>query len=232
MAGKPFDIYQSRQGYVGVTNETHRALLDALAEGPRPFQDLVKETGKSKPTVSLALKELAGQDLVEEHPAPGDRRRRFYAAKGQRIGSSDVPIPQLRDAVKDYVARTAEPAVPLRALLEALVSAKAKPTVYWDQARALGAALAPQMELGLEGGPWIRLARFLERTGLARPLVIDVEGRRLECELATALQGPAAGLGAALAGLIAGAWASHGWPVVSNAQDGRRLRLWESGTGR
>lgn len=228
MAGKPFDIYQSRQGYVGVTNETHRALLDALAAGPRPFQDLVKETGKSKPTVSLALKELAEQDLVEERPTPGDRRRRFYAARGQRIGSSDVPIPQLRDAVKDYVARTTEPSIPLRSLLEGLVAAKAKPTVYWEQARSIGGALAPQMELGAEGGPWIRLARFLERTGLARPLVIDVERKRLECELSPSLKGPAEGLGPALAGLVDGAWASHGWPSVANAVDGSRLRLWET----
>lgn len=226
--GKPFEIYQPRQGgYLTVSGDTARALLAAVAEGPRSFQDLVAATGKSKPTVSLALKQLAQQGLLEERTDPLDGRRRSYAFTGQRIGSSDLPVPALRDAVRDYVRRTSEPGVPLKILLEALAAAKAADATYWRQAHAVGAALAPLMELQGEGGPWIRAARFLERTGIARPLRIDVEGNRLECELAEGLAGPPRRLAMAVGGLVEGAWQASGRPALGCKVDGRRLAVWE-----
>jgi DNA-binding transcriptional ArsR family regulator len=225
---KPFEIYQpSRGGYLTVSNETHRAILAALGEGPRSFQDLVRAAKKSKPTVSQAIKQLVEQGLLEEHAGVEDRRRRSYAFVGQRIGSSDLPVPALRDAVRDYVRRTSEPSIPLRALLEALASVKAADEVYWMQAHAVGAAMASQMELQGEGGPWARVSHFLERTGIARPLRIDVEANRLDCELSPSLQGPAKRLALAVGGLVEGAWKATGRPSLASKVEDRRLSLWE-----
>lgn len=228
MDGKSFEIYQPRQGgYLTISGETQRALLGATLEGPRSFQDLVRLTRKSKPTVSLAIKQLVEQGLLEERGDPQDKRRRNYAFVGQRIGSSDLPVPALRDAVRDYVRRTSEPMVPLKPLLEALVSVKAADETYWLQAEALGAVLAPQMELGGEGGPWIRLARFLERTGLAKPLRIDVADGRLDCEVDAGVKGPAKRLAMALGGLVQGAWTASGMGRLGHTAEERRLSLWD-----
>lgn len=228
MDGKGFEIYQPRQGgYLSVSSDTQRVLLAATADGPRSFQDLVKATKKSKPTVSLALKQLVEQGLLEERGDPDDKRRRSYVLIGQRIGSSDLPVPALRDAVRDYVRRTTEPSIPLRSLLEALASAKAPDEAYWMQAQALGGVLAPQMELAGEGGPWIRLARFIERTGLGRPLRIDVEAGRIDLEVAESVKGPVKRVAMALGGLVEGAWLATGKGRLGFSITERRLSLWD-----
>lgn len=227
MAGPSFDIYHSSKGYVTVSNEVQRRILAAVADREASFQDLVEASGRSKPTVSLQVKELVGNGLLEEKGSPDDRRRRFYRLLGQRIGSSDLPVPDLRNAVRDYVQKSSEPSLRLPVLLEALASADASPTTCWKQAHAMGRALAPQMELGLEGGPWMRLARFLEKAGLAKTLRIDVEGNRLECEIGASLKGPVASLAAAIGGLVDGAWAAEGRRGVAHSLEGRRLQVWQ-----
>lgn len=227
MAGPSFDIYHTSAGYVTVSNEVQRRILAAVAEREASFMGLVEASGRSKPTVSLQVKELVGNGLLEEKGSPDDRRRRFYRLVGTRIGSSDLPVPDLRHAVKDYVQKSSEPSVGLPLLLEALASADASATTCWKQAAAVGRVLAPQMELGLEGGPWMRLARFLEKAGLAKTLRIDVEGKRLECEVGTGLRGPVASLAAAVGGLVDGAWIAEGRPGVAHALQGRRLQVWQ-----
>jgi hypothetical protein len=227
VAGPAFDIYHSGRGYVTISNEVQRRILAAVAERDASFQDLVKASGRSKPTVSLQVKELVASQLLEERSSPEDKRRRFYHFAGTRIGSSDLPVPDLRNAVQDYVKRSSEPAVKLPLLLEALASGDASGPTCWKQASAVGSALAPQMELALEGGPWMRLARFLEKARLARTLRIDVERGRLDCEIEGALKGPPALLAAALGGLVEGAWTSQGLGRIAHSLEGRRLALWQ-----
>lgn len=227
VAGPAFDIYHSARGYVTVSNEVQRRILVAAAAGDASFQDLVKASGRSKPTVSLQVKELVANQLLEERGSPTDKRRRFYRFVGTRIGSSDLPVPDLRNAVQDYVQRSSEPAVKLPLLLEALASTDASGPTCWRQASVVGGTLAGQMELGLDGGPWMRLARFLEKARLAKTLRIDVEKRRLDCELDAALKGPAAGLAFALGGLVEGAWTAQGLGRIAHSLEGRRVALWQ-----
>lgn len=227
MAGPSFDIYKSSKGYVTVSNDVQRAILAALADGEKSFPELVHAAGRSKPTVSLQIKEMVGQMLIAEQTAPEDRRRRSYRSLATRIGSSDIPVADLSSAVKDYVAKASEPMVRLPLVLEALASSGASHATSWKQARLIGQGLVAQMDLDGEGGPWMRLVRFLERAGLARPLVIDVEANKLDCELSTTLRGPVEAVAAALGGLVEGAWMSRGAKGIGSSLEGRRLRLWE-----
>ncbi|HUR24708.1 MAG TPA: helix-turn-helix domain-containing protein [Candidatus Thermoplasmatota archaeon] len=227
MAGPSFDIYHSVKGYVTISNEVQRRILAAVADRDASFQDLVQASGRSKPTVSQQVKELIASDLLEEKSSSTDRRRRFYHLIGQRIGSSDLPVPDLRNAVRDYVQKSSEPSLKLPLFLEALAGTDAAAATCWRQASVVGSAMASQMELGLEGGPWMRLARFFEKSRLAKPLRIDVEGNRLECELDPALKGPAGSLAAGLGGLVDGAWKALGKGGVAHSLEGRRLSLWQ-----
>lgn len=227
MAGTSFDIYKSSKGYVTISNDVQRAILAALATGEKAFPDLVQAAGRSKPTVSLQLKEMAGQGLILEQTAPEDRRRRTYRSLATRIGSSDIPVADLSSAVKDYVAKASEPMVRLPLVLEALASAGASNATTWKQARMIGQSLVAQMDLDGEGGAWMRLVRFLERAGLARPLVIDVAENKLDCELSTNLRGPVDALSSALGGLVEGAWMARGAKGIGSSLEGRRLHLWQ-----
>src|SRR5437763_14553384 len=113
-AAHEFDIYQTPAGYAAVTNPVRRQILSALAEKDLDLPALMKVTGRSKPTLSnLHVRELLHQKLVEERPHPRDSRRKLYRLIGRKIGSSDVPIEQLRGAVKQYAVGAMAHAVPL-----------------------------------------------------------------------------------------------------------------------
>lgn len=181
-----FDVYQTAAGYVAVTNEVRRAILSALASKERELNDLVKITGKAKPTLSnLHMKELLAQNLIEEIPHPTDARRKIYRLKGQRIGSSNIPIEQLRGAVKHYVSLSPlAHALPLQQVLDVLLAggAKSQDAVH-RQAAKLGEIsshllVAPDVRELLP-----RVAAYWEREGITRTARIDLEHEALELDV-------------------------------------------------
>lgn len=173
-----FEIYQTDAGYVAVTNEVRRKILVALAKKERDLNDLVKITGKAKPTLSnLHVKELLAQNLVEELPHPTDARRKLYRLKGQRIGSSNIPIDQLRGAVKHYVSLSPlAHALPLQQVLDVLLAAGPKAS---DALARQGAKLG-EISAHLLTAPDLRellprVASYWEREGITRTVRIDLE---------------------------------------------------------
>src|ERR1051326_7520549 len=133
-----FDIYQTDAGYAAVTNPVQRQIPDALRKGERQLPDLVKLTGRSKPTLSsLHMKELLARELIEERGHPTDSRRKVYRLRAAKIGSSDIPVAQLRDAVQHYVGLgPLASRIPLRDVLAALCAAPpgTDPKAVWAQA--------------------------------------------------------------------------------------------------
>lgn len=181
-----FEIYQSEAGYVAVTNEVRRKILAALAKKERDLNDLVKITGKAKPTLSnLHVRELLAQKLVEELAHPTDARKKIYRLKGSRIGSSNVPIEQLRGAVKHYVSISPlAHAVPLQQVLDVLLAGGPKSQdVLHRQARKLG-----EISTHLLAAPDLRellprVGSYWEREGITRTARIDLEHLALDLEV-------------------------------------------------
>lgn len=181
-----FDVYQTSAGYVAVTNEVRRAILVALSKKERDLNELVKITGKAKPTLSnLHMKELLAQNLIEEIPHPTDARRKIYRMKGQRIGSSNIPIDQLRGAVKHYVSLSPlAHALPLQQVFDVILSGGARSgDVVHKQAAKLGEIssnllVAPDLRELLP-----RVAAYLEREGITRTARIDLEHLALELDV-------------------------------------------------
>lgn len=181
-----FDIYQTESGYTAVTNDVRRTILEALAGKECGLPDLVKITGKAKPTLSsVHMKELLSQGLVEELPHPTDNRKKIYRLRARRIGSSTVPVEQLRSAVKHYASLSpASTQVPLAAVFDALSAAEPEtPTASLRaQAMRLG-ELAAGVYAPADGtNPVSGMATFLELEGLCRPLRLDLEHHVLELE--------------------------------------------------
>lgn len=211
MTAPAFDIYQTDAGYVPVTNEVRRAILGALAEKDLELPDLVKVTRRSKPTLSnLHVKELLALNLVEERPHPTDARRKIYRLKARKIGSSNVPIEQLRGAVRHYV--TLAPlayAIPLASVIEAVGNPGGSP----DRAtvRAQGAKLGELTgHLFTAAGSkdlLTGIASFWEREGIASGVGVRLDRLELEVDLSdrycTTRDGQEA-VAAVLAGFLAG----------------------------
>lgn len=217
MAEDAFDIYQTDAGYAAVTNPVQRQILESLRAGERQLPELVEITGRSKPTLSsLHMKELLARELIEERAHPTDSRRKVYRLKASKIGSSDIPVAQLRDAVQHYVSLAPVKArLPLRSLVEALCAAPAgtDPKVVWAQARHLGSVAAPSLKVGSTSDLWMRVSSFLEQEELARPLRIDLENSVLELGTGPAFAAGAAFAPAVLGGLIEGMAAGKGLDI-------------------
>jgi hypothetical protein len=192
LSDKSFDIYQTDAGYAAVTNPVQRQILDALRQGERQLPDLVKVTGRSKPTLSsLHMKELLARELIEERGHPTDSRRKVYRLKSSKIGSSDIPVAQLRDAVQHYVSLGPLAArLPLKVMLDALCAAPVgtDPKVVWAQARRLGVLASGSLKVGSARDLWMRLSGFLEAEDIAQPLRMDLEKGILDLRLGTVLQ--------------------------------------------
>ena len=227
-----FDIYQTDAGYAAVTNPVQRQILDALRTGEHQLPDLVKVTGRSKPTLSsLHMKELLARELIEELEHPTDSRRKVYRLKAGKIGSSDIPVAQLRDAVKHYVSLSPLAArLPLKAMVEALGAAPTgtDPKAVWAQAHRLGVLAASSLKVGTTRDLWMRLSGFLEAEGVAQPMRIDLERGILELRNGPPLQAHAALAPAILSGLMEGVASGKGLELpklkATTIPDGVRLQ--------
>ena len=232
MADGAFDIYQTDAGYAAVTNPVQRQILDALRGGERQLPDLVKLTGRSKPTLSsLHMKELLARELIEEHGHPTDSRRKIYRLKAGKIGSSDIPVTQLREAVQHYVSLSPLASrLPLKAMVEALCAAPVgtDPKAIWAQAHRLGVLAAGGLKVASTRDLWMRLSGFLEGEEIAQPVRIDLERGLLELRNGPALQGNPAFAPAVLSGLLEGVASGKGLDLprlkASAIPDGVRLQ--------
>ena len=180
-----FDIYQTEEGYVAVTNDVRRAILAALARKDRMLPELVKLTKKAKPTLSsVHMRELLAQKLVEELQHPTDKRKKIYRLKARRIGTSSLPVGELRSAVKSYAAAAGVRAG-IAAALEAIAAAPASTpdATLRAQARRLGALSSGELAMASPRESVTGLASFLEREGVARALRLDLEALSMDLEL-------------------------------------------------
>lgn len=229
-----FTIYGTPDGYVAVTNDIRQRILQVLEkEGDRELPDLADATDRAKSTLSSNhMPKLVEEGLVEVRQHPRDGRRKVYALQGERLGSSSVPVDELRSAVKDYVTTA-----PLGGRLEvptalgaiAQAPEEAPEELIQAQAKALGRECGRFLERDEERRPVMRVAEFLEREGVARALQLDLETPALALEPSEKVAGPHAS--AALAGFVAGALSTEGGePAVERepAAEGRVvLRLVE-----
>jgi hypothetical protein len=232
MTSNDFDIYQTESGYIAVTNDVRRQILNALAKKDRQLPELVKITRKAKPTLSsVHMKELLHQRLVEELAHPTDKRKKIYRLRARRIGSSNLPVDQLRTAVKQYAA-----ASPLAARVLVCVAldaiGAAPPDAPLDalraQARRLGSAGQSGLAAPNPREAVTNLASILEREGLARALRLDLEGARLELETGPGLPavGPADRPALLVAGFVEGLLGERALgPVRAETTGERRFTL-------
>ena len=211
--GRDFDIYQTSAGYSAVTNEVRRKILEALSQKDLELGDLVRVTGKSKPTLStLHVRELLEQRLIEENAHPTDARRKTYHLIARRIGSSNVPLEQLRGAVKHYVSLSPLAyAIPFPTVLEVLAADPAGDAkTLRKQGRVLGEKASSLFTTTSARDILTALAGFWERENVARTVRLDFDKLEAEVQLNDALTGKSTeAVAAVFAGLIEGIAATH-----------------------
>jgi len=221
-----FDIYEAGDDYVAVTNDIRRTILSHLEEGPCQLPDLVELTGKSKSTLSsIHVRELLDQDLVEAAAHPDDERKKVYRLQARKIGSSDVPLEELREAVKEYVSLAPQAArFPLSVAIDAIAAAPedAEDELLIHQARRLGLLVGQLLDVGEGRERLMDIADMLEREGLANPVRLDMEdGDRLILSVGDSAprEAPTSRVGLLVGGLVEGVLAQNGEPTVDVAAE-------------
>lgn len=86
------DVADASDVFQAVAEPTRRQILDFLAEGERPVNDVVHRLGVAQPQVSKHLKVLREAGLVS---ARRDGKRRVYRVHGARLKS-------VHDWVREY----------------------------------------------------------------------------------------------------------------------------------
>ena len=103
-------VATTADAFNAVAEPRRRQILDVLAEGERPVNDLVRELGLAQPLVSKHLRGLREVGAVDVRE---DGRRRLYRLNGRAL----KPI---HDWVKDYERTWSERFDRLDAVLEEL----------------------------------------------------------------------------------------------------------------
>lgn len=174
-----FDIYEADGRYLAITNEVRRQILEALSEGEKQLPELVELTDKSKATLSsIHLKELAEQGLIKGRAHPEDSRKKLFRLEGSKIGSSNVPLEELREAVKEYVS--IEPLAarfPLSITFDALAAAPSgtDPDSLRAQSKRLGLLVGGVLEGSDKRELLVEVSSLVEREGLADPVRLEMD---------------------------------------------------------
>lgn len=185
-----FTIYGTPQGYQAVTNPVRQRILRSLEEGEKTLTELVRLTGKAKSTLSAVhLRELLQSGLVEERVHADDSRVKLYRLRARRIGSSSVPLDDLRQAVRSYVASSQGAlALPLASIVEAF---DRLPALRPEEQRwvglvgeRLGTLAAPHLHSDAPGPLLRELGEVWRREGLGS--VVRVNGDATLLQLAHA----------------------------------------------
>lgn len=181
-----FVIYGGPRGYQAVTNPVRQRILRALEEQDRTLTELVKLTGKAKSTLSAVhLRDLLRGGLVEERAHDEDSRVKVYRLVGRRIGSSSVPLDDLREAVRNYVSSAQGGlALPLVNIVEAF---DRLPRLRAEESRWIGlvgerlGSMAAANLAAQEPGPLLReLGEVWRREGLGTAARVRSDGTALE----------------------------------------------------
>jgi len=95
VSGKPgrhkpkqeIDLYSTPDGAQVVENPVRRAILAALHERERTFEEIVALVGRAKSTVSVHLQEMAAAGMVGSRADPEDSRRKVFYLTGDLVAS-------------------------------------------------------------------------------------------------------------------------------------------------
>lgn len=87
-------LFANHEGFIALNSPVKIQILGFLKSESRSFDEIVKETGKAKSTVSVHLNDLKSFGLVEEEIHCGDKRRKIYHLNCEHMAHSQRPIIQ------------------------------------------------------------------------------------------------------------------------------------------
>ena len=90
--GKPLQIFSKDEnmGVDVVKSQVKLTILEMLRSNDMEFDEIVKNTGKSKSTISVHLKSLRKDGIISYRLGETDNRKKIFYLDSKYLGSVDV----------------------------------------------------------------------------------------------------------------------------------------------
>ena len=106
---KPVQIFSNNQENFGVNvikSPVKLTILEMLRDREMEFDEIVSNTGKSKSTVSVHLKNLRENGIISYRVHPADNRKKIFYLNSKYIGSVNVSEPkEIEETQSDYLVK-------------------------------------------------------------------------------------------------------------------------------
>lgn len=106
---KPIQIFSNINENIGVNvvkSPVKLTILEMLRDRDMEFDEIVNNTGKSKSTVSVHLKNLRENGIISYRLHPVDNRKKIFYLNSKYIGSVNISEPQeIEETQSDYLIK-------------------------------------------------------------------------------------------------------------------------------
>ena len=104
---KPIQIFSNSNENIGVNvvkSPVKLTILEMLRDTAMEFDEIVSNTGKSKSTVSVHLKNLREDGVISYRVHPKDNRKKIFYINSKYLGSVDISEPkEIEEAQSNYL---------------------------------------------------------------------------------------------------------------------------------
>lgn len=95
-------LFATSKGIQAVDSPVKAKILSMLREGELNFDQIVELSGKAKSTVSVHLKKLVNDGIIDSKPDPKDSRKKIFFISSEYLG--DLSQEKLGNDIEDYVS--------------------------------------------------------------------------------------------------------------------------------
>ncbi|MDO5848628.1 MAG: ArsR family transcriptional regulator [Methanobrevibacter sp.] len=97
---KPVQFFSNKQGNIGINvvkSPVKLTILEMLRNNEMEFEEIVRNTGKSKSTISVHLKSLREENIISYKIDSNDNRKKIFYLNSEYLGSMDVSSSRVED---------------------------------------------------------------------------------------------------------------------------------------
>ena len=106
---KPIQIFSNVNDNIGVNvvkSPVKLTILEMLRDTEMEFDEIVNNTGKSKSTVSVHLKDLRESGIISYRVNPNDNRKKIFYINSKYLGSVNISEPkEIEQTQSDYIIK-------------------------------------------------------------------------------------------------------------------------------
>lgn len=105
-------LFATSNGVRTVDSPVKSRILSMLREGELSFDQIVELSGKAKSTVSVHLKKLVNEGIIDSRPDPNDARKKIFFINSEYLGNlsrEKKSGDQIEDYVSGYVMNDGDP---------------------------------------------------------------------------------------------------------------------------